>query len=160
MKPTLYRMYGSPDCLLYVGRTINPISRLREHRLGKDWWDDIAAITLERFDTVKELAAAEAEAIATEHPIHNIVGNSLRMKIAAVGRQIDNIWGTPAGTSLKTLYHLFWPPELCTPEQFESVYALALSDLKILEDLRNRLGRTPTTAEVVDVHLSEARNYQ
>lgn len=129
-QPTLYRMYDFIGCLLYVGRTISPASRLRNHRLDKDWWDDIVTIKLERFDSIAELTEAETIAIRDEHPIHNIVGDSLRNRIAAIGREIDKVYGTPPGTSLKGVYYYYWPPEQCTPHQFEVVHAMAIRDLK------------------------------
>lgn len=133
MHPTLYRMYDWMGCLLYVGQTINPLNRLRDHYRGKDWWDDIVAITLEKFDTLDELIHAEREAIETEHPVYNVAGNSLRKRIAAVGRQIDDVYGNPPGTCLKSIYWVYWPPEMCTPDNFETVYAMAVRDLKVAQ---------------------------
>lgn len=137
MLPTLYRMWNEVDCLLYVGRTINPISRLRVHRLGRDWWDEVAQITLERFDTIDKLIEAEAEAIRIEHPIHNIAGDSLRNRIAAIGCQIDQCYGTKPGTSLRSIYYTYWPPEMCTPSDFETVHAIAIRDLKAAQRISN-----------------------
>lgn len=148
MPETLYRMLDSFDRLLYVGRTINPAIRLNDHRSNKDWWNDVATITLERFDSLQELIDAELMAIRAEHPIHNIVGGSLRMRIAAIGLQIDEIWETPPGTSLKSLYFIHWPPEQCDADQFEETYKRALIDLEVLTRLKDRFGRIPTVDEV------------
>lgn len=133
MQPTLYRMWGPMGCLLYIGRTINPPSRLREHQASKDWWDDIEAITLEHFDTLDELIAAESAAIRDEHPVHNIAGDSLRKRIAAIGLEIDECYGTLPGTSLEAIYDIYWPPEMCTPRQFEIVYAMAERNLRVAQ---------------------------
>lgn len=127
----LYRMYDPMMKLLYVGRTINPVERLRSHRLGKDWWDEIQTITLERFDTAEDLAAAELEVIQTEHPIHNVLGGSLRMRIAEVAREIDKVYGNPPGTSLRAVYYIYWPPEQCSAHEFEIVHLMAERNLRV-----------------------------
>lgn len=131
MTPTLYRMHDQFGNLLYVGRTINPIGRLHDHRLGKDWWNDVAAIFLEQFDTLDELSQAEARAIENERPIHNRAGGSLRTRIAKIGLQIDELYDNPRGTSLKALYSIYWPPEQCTFEEFGIVHQIALDSLRV-----------------------------
>jgi hypothetical protein len=127
----LYRMYDFMDKLLYVGRTVNPISRLRDHRIGKDWWDDVQTITIERFDSAEELSEAELVAIRTEHPIHNVIGGSIRMRIAETSREIDKVYGTSPGTSLKAVYDIYWPPEQCSAREFEIVHLMAERNLRV-----------------------------
>lgn len=136
MSFTLYRMYGVMRNLLYVGRSINPGCRLQDHARGQDWWEDVCAIQLEHFDSSDELADAELEAIRTEHPIYNVVGDSLRKRITEIARQIDEVNGKPRGTALKTIYWIYEPAELCTPDQFEMVYAIAVRDLKVARKVK------------------------
>jgi hypothetical protein len=155
MYPTLYRMHDGFGRLLYVGRTINPIERMRDHRLGKDWWPRVAAILLEQFDTLEELVEAEAEAIRTEHPIYNIMGDSIRNKIAAIGRQIDELWGNEPGTSLRGLYYIYWPPEECSAESFEYVYEGAVQMLSALRRAHNEAGGIPATDAVSKILIRE-----
>ena len=69
----VYRLFSSTDVLLYVGTTDSPDKRLRGHR-QKPWWRDVAAVTLTEFSTRPEADAAEAHAIWTEDPVHNIAG--------------------------------------------------------------------------------------
>lgn len=71
----LYRFYDAGDRLLYVGITNSPPARFRQHRGGKDWWDTVTAITLERFHSRADLAAEERVAILVERPRYNIVHN-------------------------------------------------------------------------------------
>ena len=68
----LYRFYNSNAKLLYVGITNNPENRFGNHRREKPWWNQVTAITLERFSTRGELAQAEIEAIQTERPKYNL----------------------------------------------------------------------------------------
>ncbi|MET8334401.1 GIY-YIG nuclease family protein [Streptosporangium canum] len=73
---TLYRLYNSADALLYIGIGGNPGRRFQQHRGAKHWWGDIAHITLEHHPTREAALEAEATAIRTENPRHNIAGCS------------------------------------------------------------------------------------
>lgn len=69
---TLYRFFDVRDRLLYVGITCNPGQRLSQHRDEKDWWRDVARISMEQYGSRTELRAAERSAIEAEKPLHNI----------------------------------------------------------------------------------------
>lgn len=71
----LYRFYSQPGELLYVGITNNPPSRFVQHRTQKDWWTEVSRIDLQSFSTRDDLAAAEREAIKSEHPRYNVTHN-------------------------------------------------------------------------------------
>jgi predicted GIY-YIG superfamily endonuclease len=73
MANVLYRFYSATGQLLYVGITMNPPRRLKEHRKSKDWWAEVAEITIENHDSRAAVADAERTAIQTEHPRYNIV---------------------------------------------------------------------------------------
>lgn len=68
----LYRFWSDADELLYVGITARPWERWKQHRGEKPWWDEVAAVTLESFETRAEVKAAETQAIKTEGPRYNI----------------------------------------------------------------------------------------
>ncbi|TPW95705.1 GIY-YIG nuclease family protein [Mycolicibacterium fortuitum] len=67
----LYRIFDSDDSLLYVGATTNPALRFGAHSSVQPWWHTASKITLEHFPGASELAAAEVQAIRTEHPRFN-----------------------------------------------------------------------------------------
>ncbi len=69
---TLYRFWNAAGDLLYVGLSGDPQARWRGHRANKPWWREIAQITLEHFDTLEDLKAAETAAIQTECPAYNV----------------------------------------------------------------------------------------
>jgi len=69
----LYRFYDRSDHLLYVGITNNPAARFKQHEHGKDWWDQVASITLEQHASRQALMDAERAAIIAERPTHNVV---------------------------------------------------------------------------------------
>lgn len=73
MATVLYRFYTDTGQLLYVGITMDPAKRFKSHRGKKDWWSDVAGITLEHYETRSELENAERRAIQVEHPLHNVV---------------------------------------------------------------------------------------
>lgn len=71
---TLYRFYDEDGALLYVGVTLQPKERIQGHRSTSAWWDVAASARMERFPTRREALDAEQRAIATEAPLHNVVG--------------------------------------------------------------------------------------
>lgn len=85
----LYRIFNSSDQLLYVGATTNPALRFKDHSLHKRWWRQAAKITLEHFDSVEELNAAEVWAIQTEKPHHNRIHTDEPWKTGARRSALD-----------------------------------------------------------------------
>lgn len=75
---TLYRFYDTDGHLLYVGRTTNPGRRWREHEKRAPWFQAVSWVTREVYPTAEAVDVAEREAIANEHPIHNIALNGAR----------------------------------------------------------------------------------
>jgi hypothetical protein len=70
---SLYRHFSSWGRLLYVGISLDVISRLSDHRASR-WFDHIARVEIQRYPTREAALAAEAEAIHTEKPLFNITG--------------------------------------------------------------------------------------
>jgi predicted GIY-YIG superfamily endonuclease len=70
MTTYLYRLWHD-DNLLYVGITLNPTSRLNDHRVTKKWWGHVTSVTLEMYLERSEAEKAEEVAIQTELPEHN-----------------------------------------------------------------------------------------
>lgn len=73
---TLYRFFDGTGELLYVGRTVSPSRRWREHERGAAWYDAVASMTREVYPTAEAVDQAERVAIAAEEPMHNIALNS------------------------------------------------------------------------------------
>lgn len=69
----LYRMFGHDGALLYVGITNSPKTRFSSHEAEKLWWESVANITLEHFNSREALVSAEKAAIETENPKFNRV---------------------------------------------------------------------------------------
>lgn len=67
----LYRMFNAHGELLYLGQTISPRTRMKNHAQQRDWWHEVVNITLERFCSSQELNRVEKIAIQTEHPRYN-----------------------------------------------------------------------------------------
>lgn len=70
----LYRLYDEHDNLLYVGRTLDPRTRWKEHRTTMPWWPDVYRKHLELYDTGVEAGRAETAAIRAELPWYNKSG--------------------------------------------------------------------------------------
>lgn len=75
-RPTaLYRLRNSQGELLYVGISATPPQRWGKHAAEKEWWPEVADLSLEWFDTRTEARAHEEAAIKTEKPRYNVVHN-------------------------------------------------------------------------------------
>ena len=72
----VYRLYDRHGFLLYVGCTTDLERRLAAHKRIQAWWSDVAHVTALPFDDVEAAYRAEAHAIYTEHPQHNVAGNT------------------------------------------------------------------------------------
>lgn len=78
MAHVLYRFYSATGQLLYVGITMNPPQRFKAHRDSKDWWPEVAGISIEHYASRTDLANAERRAIQVERPLHNVVHTKKR----------------------------------------------------------------------------------
>jgi predicted GIY-YIG superfamily endonuclease len=67
----LYRHFDSEGKLLYIGISLNALTRLSQHKKSK-WIEDIANVKLEKFPDRQSAMDAEKNAIKKEHPLHNI----------------------------------------------------------------------------------------
>lgn len=72
MKFHLYRHFDANDTLLYVGVSLSTINRLGQHKDHSHWFDSIAKVTIENFDSREASLEAETQAILKEKPAHNI----------------------------------------------------------------------------------------
>lgn len=69
MKPGyVYRAFDAAGELLYIGCTIKPSSRFTQHQSEKDWWPEVASITLECHESREAALSVERVAIAKERP--------------------------------------------------------------------------------------------
>lgn len=71
-RTALYRFFGVDDVLLYVGITDHLGTRWHNHSRKKPWWPEVQRQTAEWHPSREAAAAAEIEAIQTEHPRHNV----------------------------------------------------------------------------------------
>lgn len=70
----LYRWWDTDGRLLYVGKSVSVLNRVTQHRHKSAFFEEAAAMTIERFPTAQALAAAEMAAIRAENPAYNISG--------------------------------------------------------------------------------------
>ena len=76
MKTNLYRHFDENGALLYVGISLSAVQRLKQHEKS-GWFEEIASVTIESFDTRELALLAEKEAIEQEFPMYNKVHNSV-----------------------------------------------------------------------------------
>jgi len=72
MKTSLYRHFEKDGTLLYVGISLNHVVRLSQHKAASPWFEKIATVTIEQFETRAEALKAETKAVVKEKPLHNI----------------------------------------------------------------------------------------
>jgi hypothetical protein len=68
----LYRHLDADGNLLYVGVSVNALTRLSGHRSVSHWYDNIATVEIVKYPTRVAALAAENEAILNDEPEHNI----------------------------------------------------------------------------------------
>ena len=68
---SLYRHFSADGELLYVGVSLNTVARLVAHQHRSEWFDKIASITIEKFESRDAAEAAETAAIKAEAPKFN-----------------------------------------------------------------------------------------
>jgi predicted GIY-YIG superfamily endonuclease len=73
-RATLYRLFDASGALLYVGISGRWATRLAQHATRQGWWDEVAKVTREPFESREDALAAEAAAMEQEHPRYNVLG--------------------------------------------------------------------------------------
>lgn len=92
----LYRLYNADSELLYVGITNNIHNRLRQHAQKAVWWGDVVhCASMIGFESRAELERAELEAIKSEEPWYNTVGNDHR-RMHPIERERQRLWNEVA----------------------------------------------------------------
>jgi len=71
----LYRFFDAGGRLLYIGISLNPGVRWKQHRADKPWWTEVATVTVEAHPDRTAVQAAEREAIRAERPRYNVAHN-------------------------------------------------------------------------------------
>ena len=67
----VYRIWSANGDLLYVGCSVNPLSRIMEHSKYKAWSVEIDTVKVQWFGSKPEAQAAEKSAIQSENPRWN-----------------------------------------------------------------------------------------
>lgn len=75
---TLYRLFDANDRLLYIGIAERWTGRLAQHHADKTWFGDVARLTIEHHPDHTAALEAEAAAIRSERPEHNVMHNGQR----------------------------------------------------------------------------------
>lgn len=76
----LYRHFDPDGRLLYVGMSLSPIARLRQHIDASSWAERIATVKVQWFATREEAHEAERDAIRAEDPAHNLLRYALKLE--------------------------------------------------------------------------------
>lgn len=70
----VYRLYDAAGQLLYIGRSFDPLMRLRTHHANTEWASKVVAMDGHGPYTWDEVVRREREEILTKRPAHNIDG--------------------------------------------------------------------------------------
>jgi hypothetical protein len=94
----LYRLFDQQGVLLYIGITVNPDARFKQHATAKPWWPDVdhSRTLLTWYNTRDEAGTAELAAIRDQNPQHNIVSSDESGCAQFLPRDGDRRWGRPA----------------------------------------------------------------
>lgn len=69
---SLYRLWSDVGELLYIGVTVDVSRRFGQHAKVQSWWSEVAHHAVEVFPTRTAAFSAERDAVAREHPRHNV----------------------------------------------------------------------------------------
>lgn len=69
--PVVYRCIDDEGAVIYIGSSIDVRSRVRAHRSGTPWWDEVVDVQTESFPNEAACRLAEALAIRDEQPFYN-----------------------------------------------------------------------------------------
>jgi len=75
MRTALYRHFSSDEALLYVGISLSWLSRTKAHSRSAAWFEQIARVSIEWFETREAALDAERVAIKNERPKFNVIHN-------------------------------------------------------------------------------------
>lgn len=75
MPTALYRHFSADGRLLYVGISLQAVTRTMQHRNRARWYAEITRIDLEWFPSRSAAEHAEKLAIKAEKPLYNIIHN-------------------------------------------------------------------------------------
>lgn len=106
----LYRFFSVDSVLLYVGISVDPGRRLTQHAAVKDWWREIATITISQYPDRTSVLVAEKIAIEEEKPVYNVIHNNVRMNnktsnSVIVKKDIKNKCSTRQSNGISIIMH-------------------------------------------------------
>jgi hypothetical protein len=70
-RTALYRFFNKKGELIYVGISVDPLSRWMTHATYKAWWSEVTEKTTEWYDTTPLAADAERIVIRRDRPKYN-----------------------------------------------------------------------------------------
>ena len=79
-KTALYRHFSADGELLYVGISLSVLQRIGQHSKHSSWFNRIARISIENFDSREEAKLAEQRVIESEKPFFNVHHNTKKHK--------------------------------------------------------------------------------
>lgn len=80
---TVYRCYDDAERLLYIGCTVKPALRFKQHAASKAWWAEVARIEQTPVTGWRHAEEVERTAIEAERPLYNVIGNRRRLRVAS-----------------------------------------------------------------------------
>lgn len=102
IKNYLYRIYGKNGELLYVGISIHPKIRFKQHAASKPWWKDVSYAEVEEVGSRQQAENAETFAIQTELPVHNVAKQPVMIPVTPTAIQ-DIVGGVIFERSLESI---------------------------------------------------------
>lgn len=143
----LYRLFDDAGELLYVGIGTFPQHRISDHRRLKPWASEIRSTSVEWYDSRDEALAAEAVAIKTERPAHNIIASQVRRggTETRCAPDMEPIWGVGEmawvmGVTRQRVFRIIRSPEF--PEPLYKQIACDFWRVADVQEWARRTGRT------------------
>lgn len=125
MSCSLYRHFANDGALLYVGISLSWPARTKAHAGGSRWFDLVAKVEIERFETRDAALDAERNAIKAEKPQFNIIHNRVDATTAKPKTWRDNpkLFDDPLLNAIKGPDAIVGPALIYTEDYFSVMIA-------------------------------------
>lgn len=158
MTEHLYRHFDKDGVLLYVGVSNSALRRLGQHEAHAHWFDSIASVTIQNYETREAVLEAERVAITTEKPLHNVMRPAPYRSLQAQASRDDLTGRLVQFNPLYTLKDVARFLDLRPIEAVRLVESNALSHV-VIESIKTKEKRRVTGWQLIE-YLEHLENRQ
>jgi hypothetical protein len=152
----VYSLYAKNGDLLYIGKSINGLSRVHDHSAQKNWFPHVESVKITHCDSNLHCISVEKEMIERLSPIHNVAyqvaenGRSTRLKGIYACKRVRR---TIAGAIFQN--HMIAASKEFESDKFSSCLALRIMDVKNYDLSKFKSDVSPKFSEFLPMSSEE-----